>query len=261
METAHSPDRSLSEFEYSGYSISRSLVGDEFYSAAKGDLLALAGRLIAEPQADIDLAWNRLKTTDRRLGSLLYNAAKLLPSVHRMAASPAVLDGLRSLGMEAPAIVDVNFRIDSQGEEKFLFGWHQDYWFSICSPAAIVAWIPLTGVRGSENGGVEMVPRNATGGRILKTRVGHSYRSYADAVVIDEEIPDVPKVSFDMNVGDVLFFRFDVLHRSLPVQTKNRSRWTLQVRYADLHDEAFCREQFKPGVVNAATSTYMERIR
>ncbi len=163
--------------------------------------------------------------------------------------------------MKCPAIVDVNFRIDSMGEEKFLFGWHQDYWFSICSPAAIVAWIPLTAVRGDENGGVELVPRDATGGRILKTRAGMQYTSYADAVLLDEDVPDGPKVSADMDSGDVLFFRFDVLHRSLPVRTADLSRWTLQVRYADLYDDVFREEQFKPGVVTASKSAYAERIK
>ncbi len=251
--------QTATDFERGGYSISRNLIGLDFYGDVKRDMVGLAERLSGTQQQDVDSAWNYFRATDRRMGSLLYNAAKLLPSVHRMAACSTILDGLRSLGMSAPAIVDVNFRIDSSGEEKFLFGWHQDYWFSICSPAAIVAWIPLTAVRKDENGGVEFLPRDATGGRILKTRTSDRYSSYADAVLIDEEVPDVPRVAMDMNAGDVLFFRFDVLHRSLPVLTRDRSRWTLQVRYADLNDEAFRQEQFKPGVVNASISSYAQR--
>jgi hypothetical protein len=252
---------SASDFERTGYSLSRDLVGLNLYEAAKDDLLALAERLLGTPQSDVDSAWNYLRATDRRTGSLLYNAAKLLPTVHRISSSLALLSGLRSLGMLAPAIVDVNFRIDSYGEEKFLFGWHQDYWFSICSPAAIVAWIPLTDVREAKNGGVEVIPRDVTGGRILKTREGDRYSSYADAILIDEEVPASPKLNLNMNVGDVLFFRFDVLHRSLPVLSKDRSRWTLQVRFADLADEAFRAEQFKPGVVTPSKSTYAERTK
>ncbi len=253
--------QTTADFERAGYAVLRGLVGHEYYSDVRRDLTELAERLSGEQRQDIDQAWNHLRATDRRAGSLLYNAAKLLPSVHRIAACDKVLGGLRTLGMGAPAIVDVNFRIDSSGEEKFLFGWHQDYWFSICSPAAIVAWIPITAVRTRENGGVEVVPRDATGGRILKTRTSDKYTSYADAVLIDEPVPEGERASFDMNAGDVLFFRFDVLHRSLPVLTEDRSRWTLQVRYADLKDEVFRQEQFKPGVVNATTSTYAQRTK
>ena len=155
----------------------------------------------------------------------------------------------------------MNFRIDSHGEDRFLFGWHQDYWFSICSPAAIVAWIPLTDVRRDQNGGIELIPRDASQGRILKTRAGTAYNSYADAVVLDEPVPEGPFVSLDLEAGDVLLFRFDVLHRSLPVRSAGRARWTLQVRFADLHDSAFRGENYKPGVVTSSTSTYKERTK
>ncbi len=252
---------SASDFERTGFSMSRGLVGTDLCEAAKADLLALAERLLGTPHPDVDSAWNCLRAEDRRKGSLLYNAAKLLPTLHRISTDPALLGGLRRLGMLAPVIVDVNFRIDSNGEEKFLFGWHQDYWFSICSPAAMVAWIPLTDVREAENGGVEVIPRDVTGGRILKTRGGDRYSSYADAIVIDEAVPPSPKLNLNMDVGDVLFFRFDVLHRSLPVLSKDRSRWTLQVRFADLADEAFRGEQFKPGVVTHSKTTYAERTK
>ncbi len=88
----HSP----AEFERAVYSISRSLVGRGLYDDAKGDLLALAERLTGAAYPDVDAAWNHFRASDRRLGSLVYNAAKLLPSIHRIADSSALLSGLRS---------------------------------------------------------------------------------------------------------------------------------------------------------------------
>jgi Phytanoyl-CoA dioxygenase (PhyH) len=245
------------DFNQLGYFLASKALPDDLRAEARNDLLAVATSLLHEPQADLDLAWNAMKNLDRKLGSLLYNSAKLLPSIQRIASSNAMVDQLRNVGMVSPVIADINFRIDSFAEDKFLFDWHQDYWFSVCSPAAVVAWIPLTAVT-PETGGVELIPRTVTGGRIFKTRMGTTYNSYADAVVIDEEIPAGPRHRFDMSPGDVLFFRFDVLHRSLPVKSRERSRWTLQVRYADLHDARFLEQNFKPGTVTASSATYLE---
>ena len=61
-----------------------------------------------------------------------------------------------------------------------------------------------------------------------------------------------------MNAGDVLFFRFDVLHRNLPIAVENRSRWTLQIRYADLNDWEFHNGSFKPSSVSQNSTPFLK---
>jgi hypothetical protein len=60
-----------------------------------------------------------------------------------------------------------------------------------------------------------------------------------------------------MSAGDVLFFRFDILHRSLPVLREYRSRWTVQARFADFADSEFRERCFKPPSVSASNTSYL----
>ena len=54
-----------------------------------------------------------------------------------------------------------------------------------------------------------------------------------------------PKVT----AGDVLFFKFDVLHRSLLNESVDRCRWTIQIRMVPFNDQYFREKAFKPRVV------------
>ena len=224
--------------------------------AAQTALLEVATRLGA-PSTTLDQAWTHFRLRDRRRGGLLYNAAKLLPQVHALALAPELLMALQAQGLEQPALVDVNFRIDSIGEDRFLFDWHQDYWFSMCSPRALVAWIPLAAVT-EATGGVELMSLADTGGRILKTAPGGAYASYADAIRLDEPVPAVRTHRFTLNPGDVLLFRFDVLHRSLPVASPTAARWTLQARFADLADPDFLAAGYRPAQVRPGHIPYLQ---
>jgi hypothetical protein len=65
--------------------------------------------------------------------------------------------------MKSPALVDINCRIDSKDEQKYLFDWHQDYWFSVCSTNSIVVWIPIVNLT-PEIGGLEIIENYQTKG-------------------------------------------------------------------------------------------------
>jgi hypothetical protein len=209
---------------------------------------------------DLDTCWNHHKKTNRQGASRIYNAFKHLQSIKALATSPEIHDVLaRDCSIKVPALVDINWRIDSIGEEKYVFDWHQDYWFSVCSRKAVVLWIPLTEVT-PQTGGLLLISNNVTGGRVFKTkRNQQQYNSYADAVLIDEEIKDLPFEKIDtMSAGDVLCFSFDVLHRSLPVISEIKSRFTVQLRFADFADVEFINNEYKPGIVNKNTVDYIK---
>jgi hypothetical protein len=251
-------------YERDGYLHARGLIPQTTVDAARQAIVDTARALVPGidvPDGDVDAAWQQVVTSDRGRagGGLIYNAAKLLPEIHTLADTPELLAALRDVGVERPAIVDVNFRIDAPDEQQYLFPWHQDYWFSICSPRAIVAWAPLTDLD-DETGGVDVIERHRTGGRVLRARAADSYVSYSGSVELDEEVDTSNPVSPQMDAGDVLFFGFNVLHRSRPNVSKDRCRWTLQARFADLADPEFQKENFKPGVVTKDKITYLERL-
>ena len=244
-------------FETDGIEVSRQLLPGPALHRARCELLQVVRILTGRDFGDLDAAWNHFRATDRTQGSLLYSAGKLAPGIHALASHDTILRKLLHFGMCLPAIIDINFRIDSNGEEKYLFTWHQDYWFSVSSVSAVVAWIPLMDVTPAE-GGVELIPARYTQGRIFRARRADTYSSYADGAILDEALPAHSPVRQAMSAGDVLFFRFDILHRSLPVHSDNKSRWTVQVRFADFADAEFRDRCFKPASVTAGSTPYLE---
>lgn len=244
-------------FETDGIEISRRLLPKSAVQRARRELLQIVRIITGRDFDSLDAAWSHIRSSDRTQGSLLYGAGKLAPGIHALAGHESILRQLSLFGSEAPAIIDVNFRIDSKGEEKYLFNWHQDYWFSVSSAKAVVAWIPLMDVT-LEEGGVELIPARYTQGRIYKARRGDTYNSYADGAVLDEALPAHASIRQVMSAGDVLFFRFDVLHRSLPVQRDDKSRWTVQARFADFADSEFRERAFKPASVTAGSTPYLQ---
>lgn len=208
---------------------------------------------------DVDAAWAALTRQDRSRGGLLYNAVKRIPEVHALASSEVLMNRLRELGVQQPAIVDVNFRVDAPNEPQYLFAWHQDYWFSICSPKALVVWLPITDLD-DQVGGVELLPLARTEHRVLRAKRGPDYTSYSNSLVLDEAVDTDHAIAPKLAAGDALVFRFDVLHRSRPNGSSGRCRWTLQIRVADFADPVFLDEGFKPGIVTADRITYLDRI-
>jgi hypothetical protein len=209
---------------------------------------------------DLQDCWSYFKKNDRSKGGSLYNGFKFLPAVQKLASSDAVITTLKTVcGLDFPALIDINCRIDSSGEEKFLFDWHQDYWFSVSSPNAVVVWIPVVALT-PDLGGLEVISNTHTSGKIFNTKKGEVYNSYADAVALDDNIPSQHAVTInELSEGDCLLFKFNVLHKSIKVTSMTQSRFTVQLRYADYGDGEFLRNKFKPGVVTPAQVDYLKK--
>lgn len=252
-------ERSSLSMAKDGIALAEGIVPRANMDAIHDSLLDVA-RFLGVPKsaaATIDSAWNWLCHTDRPTAGLLYNAFKRLAAVYQLACAPELLQLLRhEAGVQCPMLVDINCRIDAFAGEKYLFGWHQDYWFSICSPNAVVLWMPLTDVT-AETGGLDVISNRLTHGRIFQSKPGLKYDSYADAVQLDEAIPDEDAIRVMPRASDALLFRFSVLHRSAPVLTPDRSRFTVQFRFADAADPDFRNNQYKPGVVTHAKVDYL----
>lgn len=251
----------MQDFQTNGFHLEKQAFQASAVESIRDELLKVGNALgVAGEFRDLDALWNFHRERDRSRASALYNGFKYLASIQRLASSEVMHRYLRVVcGIQFPALVDVNCRIDSSGEEKYLFDWHQDYWFSICSPRAVVVWVPIMPLT-PDLGGLQVISNAHTGGRLFKTKSSSNYHSYADAVVLNEEIPAVPVVEVnEMNPGDMLFFAFNVLHKSIPIQSAHRSRFTVQLRFADFMDPGFIGEKFRPGTINSTTIDYVKR--
>jgi hypothetical protein len=206
-------------------------------------------------EVSIDEAW---RTLSRPQASLLYNAMKNSVICRDLSVGDYFqrLCG-DMLGSSHYAFVDTNFRIDAPGGGNFLFNWHQDYWFSMCSTDGLVAWIPLMDVD-DEIGGLEVLPYPKEGRKLYAARRGSYADSYADSIVLNEDVDTSAAVKPTVKAGDVLFFRFDTLHRSLPNVSRDRCRWTLLLRMVSFTDPQFASHDFKPGVVSKQFISYFD---
>ena len=241
------------ELSTHGFAILKNAIRIDELEIIRQDLIVIGKTLSGKSYHSIDDYWNYFRRHDRVAGGAFYNAFKYLPSVHKLAVSSGIIRLLKGPGfLSIPSLIDINCRIDSKGEEKYLFGWHQDYWFSVCSTQALVAWIPLMDVDPGM-GGLDIISNKHTNGKIFKTKPGHEYNSYADAVLLDDDIPVASSISISdqCKAGDLVLFRFNVLHRSKPLLSDLRSRFTIQLRYADCLDREFRMNNFKPGAVNS----------
>lgn len=254
------PSHPINQFSHQGFTLLPGAVPTAGLANIRSELLCVSKHVGAPKETEtVDAAWNYFKHNNRTKGGLLYNAFKRLPSVHRLATDPNLIRAIQlATGYKMPALIDVNCRIDSAGEDKYLFDWHQDYWFSVSSTNAVVVWIPLQRID-EGTGGIELFSLETSGTRVFKTTSGSTYNSYADAVKLAEELPVGPVVSATMEPGDALVFKFNILHRSRPVLAKDRSRFTMQLRFVDLTDPQFIANDYKPGTVSTANVDYLKQ--
>lgn len=242
-----------------GYAVLKHVVPTASIDRAVSEILEVGSLLSGRTFDDLDVMYADFKANSPEHTGLLYDACKRMMSINSLAFSPELIAQLRLLGCRSPASIDVNFRIDSRKREKYLFGWHQDYWFSMGSRNGLVAWVPLTDVS-EETGGLEVISSEASGRKLYDVRPGTVFNSYADAIELDEPIPDQAAVPIRVAAGDALVFRFDVLHRSLPVLSDTRNRWTLQARFADFSDAEFRQRGFRPASVSKGSVPYLDEI-
>jgi hypothetical protein len=235
-------------YKENSYKICKNVVSVINIKKIHKELLKIGNNLdSANKFNDIDNMWNKFSHNNRSMGGLLYNAFKYMPSVSLIANSNLIKTSLKNIcGIKNPAIIDINCRIDSKNEEKYLFDWHQDFWFSASSKNAVVAWIPITNLDSSK-GGIEIIPVQQDKIKIYRTKPGNKYHSYADAFLLDDKIPtSKSKKISNIKLGSALFFSFSSLHKSLPIINDNQSRFTIQIRYADFNDKEFIQNKYKP---------------
>lgn len=239
-----------------GFYLAKSVIPEEHLDKIENEVKGLSKSFGVEGD-NYPSIWNNATNVSRETAGLIYNGAKRLPSVVQLPNKGVIQFAESYLNVKLPALVDVNFRIDAPQEDKYAFDWHQDYWFSVCSPLALVAWTPLVATD-SEIGGVEVYPQSDESHKIYKVKRNQVYNSYSSSVLLDESLPSSPTLTPSVEPGDCLFFRFHMLHRSIPNISKNRQRWTIQSRIADFADPEFKYHEFKPGIVTKDFISYLD---
>jgi hypothetical protein len=188
-----------------------------------------------------DAGYSTLKTIDRSLASIVYDAVKQLAAFVSLTASAKNVEVFRRLrGTDVVGIAGggSGLRIDNPDETKYLAWWHQEYPAQLRSLDGVVFWSPLRRLT-AELGPVEILPRSHSEGPIPVWRDdGGTGRQDAYALRLHNEAEVVgryPMVAPLTQPGDLVLMDFLTVHRS-GVNRSKEPRWTMQWRYFNFRD-------------------------
>ncbi len=189
-----------------------------------------------------DAGYQQLIAADRKLGSVVYDAVKHIPSFVRLACSDKndrLMMQLRGTDMPGVPYGGFGIRIDNPFEERFRANWHQDYPYQRGSIDGLVLWSPLVSVT-QEIGPLQVaIGSHKDGLRTITTRVPDSKQQpgiYSHRLFDEEKVlSSYQIVQPEVNPGDLLVVDYLVLHAS-GYNHGRRSRWSMQLRYFNYRD-------------------------
>ena len=192
------------------------------------------GRRLRVPSTDFqEQTQQRLSTLFTRRPSLrgpLVQVLRKLPIVQGLSAHPAILGVLRRIGLRRPVERINALQVFLPWEEVFRERPHQDFG-DMLSEHAWTLQIPLHDIRKEDTGAAEIYP----GTYRLGPLAHHLIRDPRNQLLYETTEPrlwrELTPKSFEMQLGDVSFFRCLNIHQTFPRQ--RRIRWSLVIRYDD----------------------------
>lgn len=181
-----------------------------------------------------DSGFMELVAANRRYGSEVYDAVKMIPAFVRLAAcqkNERLQRQLSSTTIAGFIPHGYGIRIDLPGEDKFRTLWHQEYLFQLRSLDGLTLWSPLVPITqdlgpvcfalGSHRSGIHKVynsDANKPG--------AYNWRILNEQEIVGRYSHTAPLA----NPGDVIVLSFQVLHCS-GINRSFRPRWSMQMRF------------------------------
>jgi hypothetical protein len=195
-----------------------------------------------------------LKRTDRGALASVYDAMRKLTGFWSLVGSPkiaGVVSQLLGSSHTGVAFRGAGIRLDIPGEDEWRSAWHQEYHSQMSAMNAVVAWFNLVAVSHAM-GPVHMAEGSHALG-LLPVRchdpmnTGKNYTQTFEIENVAEIASRYPQVSFETEIGDVVFLDFFLLHESGHNVSGDKSRITCQVRYFDMNDATAIAHDWKGG--------------
>ncbi len=182
-----------------------------------------------------DAGYNALIARDRRIGSAVYDAAKLVPAFLRMLASgknERLFAAMRETDLVGIGAASFGVRIDNPREEQFRSQWHQEFLTQPQSLDGLVFWSPLVEIR-DNMGPVEVCIGSHRDGLCVYRKGGkYANKPGAYGIGLADEAAVVGRYSKAAPLtrpGDLLILDYLTLHQS-GFNISERSRWSMQFR-------------------------------
>ncbi len=194
---------------------------------------------------DLKVNIMKLVAEDRRLGAVIYDAAKQIPEFLALVSSNKNKKILKKIhpGIQAGvAAAGYGIRMDLPKEEKFRTFWHQEFPAQLRSSKGVVFWTPLLEVT-ELLGPVEILKASHTEGykEVYNANSDGKTGAYSLRLKNEKQIVEkFIKVAPLTKPGDLILMDYYTLHQSGKNQA-DHPRWSIQFRYFDF-DNQFGRE-------------------
>ncbi|MGI9315854.1 MAG: phytanoyl-CoA dioxygenase family protein [bacterium] len=265
-------DSQIEEFRLNGALILRNFYSiDSEILPIQRDIHAILGMMInwhglpieQEPfsPSTFDGSHQEIIGLDRKYGGYIYDAVKQLSTFRRLVSNLKneliykELSGADIAGISPGA---QGIRIDNPGEEKYRSRWHQELLYQPQSYNGLVLWSPLVELT-EDMGPVDICLKSHKDGLCVYHKSEEADHEKAYKIIIadsDNVIGKYERISPIIGAGDLLVMNFLTIHQS-GINTSNRSRWTMQMRYFNFDDPLGLEFGWPPSVT---TGTPIESI-
>ena len=186
---------------------------------------------------------NKIRTDKNKLDSvqIIYNTVRKLPELFELMSDEKLLRVVKRLsGLEkinsnlSPYIWEAFCRIDPPKDGTYDLKWHQESYFTLPNSNSVQLWAPMINdVSLEETGTISAIKKSHLNGELMHSIVRHN-EDYVSESIKDEKINNIDKdyEIFSLNVGDVLLFHENLIHKTINNKGK-KVRYTMVVNYSN----------------------------
>ena len=186
---------------------------------------------------------NKIRMDKTKLDSvqIIYNTIRKLPELFELITNEDLIRIVKKLsGLEridpsiSPYIWEAFCRIDPPQDETFNLKWHQESYFTLPNSNCVQLWAPvINDVSLKDTGTISAITESHLKGELKHSIVRHN-DNYISESIRDDRIENLDKNQemFSLNVGDVLLFHENLIHKTV-TNLGHKVRYTMIANYSN----------------------------
>jgi hypothetical protein len=186
---------------------------------------------------------NEIRMDKTQLDSvqIIYNTIRKLPELFELITNEDLIRIIKRLsGLEninpsiSPYIWEAFCRIDPPQDETFNLKWHQESYFTLPNSHSVQLWAPvINDVSLKDTGTISAITESHLKGELKHSIVRHN-DNYISESIKDDRIENLDKNQemFSLNVGDVLLFHENLIHKTV-TNLGHKVRYTMIANYSN----------------------------
>ena len=242
MKSFRVGDPEIGEFyRANGYVCLQDMVQHSLLERVRDEILLIFETAFGEPGGGFELLKAAYFDERKPIWQSCAKRMHMVLPIQEAVGSQRVESTLKQCGLLQPSVSTfAEVRTDMPGDSKYMQPWHQDWRYGQSSYNSVTIWTPLHDVT-REHGAVALVPRTHLNGLYP-----YKERLSPRAFLIDEadQFDHLEHVVAAIPFGHSIIFSQFLVHGSLP-NVSGEMRLTFQMRFADLQERNFVRNQYR----------------